>query len=218
MAFPGNFQLPGRSLQGLLTRGLLTSLRWLPYGTLPIANAIFQKICLFSIIVVLFQVYLLLQMLLFLHNLVLLRFSWTMWEFSGVSGLAWKKRKNAFYTKNIKRQDYWISLNHLLTLTKVQVQFSLNNILVLLQQRRLQPLWREWFLQGEKSRRENSLVCLNFALYATILSYWRSFFRLNVKSVKNFWIVFCVTLQNLLWNYLLDNFFVNCFNFRIFFY
>ena len=148
MAFPGNFQLPGRSLQGLLTRGLLTSLRWLPYGTLPIANAIFQKICLFSIIIVLFQVYLLLQMLLFLHNLVLLRFSWTMWEFSGVSGLAWKKRKNAFYTKNIKRQDYWISLNHLLTLTKVQVQFSLNNILVLLQQRRLQPLWREWFLQG----------------------------------------------------------------------
>ena len=123
----------------------------------------------------------------------------------------WKKRKNAFYTKNIKRQDYWISLNHLLTLTKVQVQFSLNNILVLLQQRRLQPLWREWFLQGEKSRRENSLVCLNFALYATILSYWRSFFRLNVKSVKNFWIVFCVALQNLLWNYLLDKFFCQLF-------
>ena len=122
----------------------------------------------------------------FLHNLVLLRFNWTMWEFSGVSGLAWKKRKNAFYTKNIKRQDYWISLNHLLTLTKVQVQFSLNNILVLLQQRRLQPLWREWFLQGEKSRRENSLVCLTFALYAIILSYWRSFFQLNVKSVKIF--------------------------------
>ena len=90
--------------------------------------------------------------------------------------------------------------------------------MVLLQQRRLQPLWREWFLQGEKSRRENSLVCLNFALYATILSYWRSFFRLNVKSVKNFWIFFCAALQNLLWNYLLDNFFVNCFNFRIFFY
>lgn len=151
--------------------------------------------------------YLLLQMLLFLHNLVLLRFSWTMREFSGVSGLTWKKRKNAFYTKNIKRQDYWISLNHLLTLTKVQVQFSLNNILVLLQQRRLQPLWREWFLQGEKSRRENSLVCLNFVLYATILSYWRCFFRLNVKSVKNFWIVFCAALQNLLWNYLLDKFF-----------
>ena len=153
----------------------------------------------------------------FLHNLVLLRFNWTMREFSGVSGLTWKKRKNAFYTKNIKRQDYWISLNHLLTLTKVQVQFSLNNILVLLQQHRLQPLWREWFLQGEKSRRENSLVCLNFALYATILSYWRSFFRLNVKSVKNFWIVFCAALQNLLWNFFWRIFF-NCFNFKIFFY
>ena len=156
----------------------------------------------------------------FLHNLVLLRFNWTMWEFSGVPGLNGKKgrmkkrfvrRKNKLYTKNIKRQDYLISLNHLLTLTKVQVQFSLNNILVLLQQRRLQPLWREWFLQGEKSRRENSLVCLNFALYATILSYWRSFFRLDVKSVKNFWIVFCVALQNLLWNFLLDKFFCQLF-------